>query len=112
LADTNDKGDTKMETINPFSPTENVISLIDAEFVVRRNRALIRGTDTSFVLPTTATANPGGCGGTQLNCPNKGPHFYRADTQEKVKSATVVEIHTDGTVWAWGVNEGDHFAKT
>jgi hypothetical protein len=97
-----------METINPFSPTENVIALIDTEFVVSRNRALIRGTDTSSVLTTASTANPSGCGGVRLTCPNKGPHFYRSDNQRKVKTATVVEIHTDGTVWAWGVNEDDY----
>jgi hypothetical protein len=101
-------GRHKMETINPFSPTENVISIIDTEFITRRDRALIRGTDTSSVLPIAATENPAGCGGVQLNCPNKGPHFYRADTCEKVQTATVVEIHTDGTVWAWGVNEGKY----
>jgi hypothetical protein len=94
-----------METINPFSPTENVIALIDTEFVEIRGRAFIRGTDTSSVMTTASTANPSGCGGVLLTCPNKGPHFYRSDNQRRIKTAAVVEIHTDGTVWAWGVNE-------
>lgn len=35
--------------------------------------------------------------------PFKGAHFYRKDTGEVVKSASLVELRPDKTVWAWGV---------
>jgi hypothetical protein len=39
--------------------------------------------------------------------PYKGPHFYRKDTGEAVKSAAVVELRDDKTVWAWGIENAN-----
>jgi hypothetical protein len=91
-------------TFNPLKATENVISLIDATFVAD---ALIRGTDISASVNTFSTENPAACGGVKLD--SKGSNFYRSDTKATVKTATVVEIHPGGTVWAWGVNEDAYF---
>ncbi len=92
------------KTVNPFKATENVISLIDASFVSDSRQALIRGTDISASVSTFSTSDPAVAGGVKLTCPNNGPKFYRSDTSQTVNSAAVVEIHPDGTVWAWGVN--------
>ena len=35
--------------------------------------------------------------------PYRGDTFYRKDTDESVEAAELVELRTDGSVWAWGL---------
>ena len=79
------------------------ITLIDANFVLRAGCAYVQGTNISQTETANRAAsyNPSEAGGIQLAY--TAGQFRRSDTGQVVKSAAVIELLPDRSVWAWGL---------
>ncbi len=84
----------------PHTEHSETITLIEADFLVRDGQAFVAGTHT---LSASASYSPSDGAGIELRYDADHKCYRRISTGQKVKSACVVELRPDKSIWAWGI---------